>query len=437
MRQRLARLVTSAPLPALALALVGLAATAAHAEEPAALPDALPPLDDAVVGETPPVQVFAEARMRAALDAARELTRNDTAAAVGLGGRAGVITQLDFGRIAVGFGEAGALGMAGADTPLVQRPPVHLLQRAELVLEGSLVGVPAEVSLGRAPLAIGDGRLFGAEPFDLYGRSFDGGRAQLHGDIVDVGVGAWWLGGVGEALDVAAAVDGALTAGEAIDLDAWMVAESAGAVGLLVPTVGARVRAALWSLQGRAAAELQGPLAAASLDGAGLAGRITAGGRATLDEGALGVPLPRAFVDVDTEVVAGAVVAGRVLRAPAPTLHGTRGALDLLAPDNTWKAALALGLVEERLTSTLTGMVVGVVDRAGPLVDPRGAPVVARRQGGGGVALWELDLELRAELSADLALGVTWGVAAPGAALVGEVPAQRLLVELCAKTNGW
>lgn len=421
----------------LAVALVALAASGASADEPAALPDALPPLDDSVAGETPPIQVFAEARMRAALDAAREHTRDDSAAAVGLAGRAGVITQLDFGRLAVGFGEAGALGMPGADVTLVTRPPLPLLQRAELVLEAPLFGLPAELALGRGPVVIGDGRLLGDEPFDLYGRSFDGARALVRGDIVQVGLGAWWLGGVGDALDVVGAFDGALAVGDAVHLDSWLIVERAGVGGLVLPTLGARVQGGLSAFEGRAAADLQSALAATTLENSGLAGRLSLGGRATLDEGALGVPLPQAFADVDAEVVAGEVVAGRVLRAPAPTLHGTRGALDLLAPDNTWKAALSLGLVEERLTSTLTGLLVGVVDRAGPLVDPRGVAVVARRQGGAGVATIELDLELRAQLSADLALGLTWGVAAPGPALVGELPAQRVLVELCAESNPW
>ena len=55
---------------------------------------------------------------------------------------------------------------------------------------------------------------------------------------------------------------------------------------------------------------------------------------------------------------------------------------------------------------------------------------------GAGLALLELDLALQAQLSPEMALAVIWGMAAPGPALVGEVPAQRLFVELRASTQG-
>ena len=84
----------------------------------------------------------------------------------------------------------------------------------------------------------------------------------------------------------------------------------------------------------------------------------------------------------------------------------------------------------------MTGTLVGVVDRAGPLLDALGDAVSARRRGGAGVALLELDLTLQAQLSREVSLGVSYGLAAPGPALVGDVPAQRLLIELRASTQG-
>ncbi|MBI1947893.1 MAG: hypothetical protein HYS27_19540 [Deltaproteobacteria bacterium] len=417
-------------------AIAALASAMAIAEEPAALPDALPPLDDSAMGETPPVRLFADARLRAGLEAARDLTRGDGAATVGIGGKAGVEAQLDFGRLTVAVGEAGTLGPEDGARELVPRAPLAPLLRAELALDTTLFGLPAELAVGRAPAVIADGRMLGDEPFDLRGRTLDGARARVHGGTVDVGVGAWWLGGAGDTLAAVAAADGALAVGEQLDLEVWLVTERDAVDAVVVPTLGTRLAGRLWFLQGRAATELQGALDDATLERHGLAGRVSAGARATLEPDALPLSLPSLFVDLDGDLVAGDAVGGRVLRAPAPTLHGVRGALDLLAPDNTWRAALALGLHEDRLSSSLTALVVGVVDRAGPLLDPWGAPVPARRGGGTGVALWELDLELAARLTDDLRLGVLWGIAAPGPALVGELPAQRLLVELRAATDG-
>lgn len=431
------RLVGSAPPQLLVSALVVGLAAGARADEPAALPDALPPLDDAVMGDTPPVRFFADARLRAGLDAARDFTRGEGAAAAGLGGRAGVEAQLDFGRLVVALGEAGMLGPTSGARELVARPALAPLLHAELAVDATLFGLPASLAAGRMPLVVGDGRLLGDEPFDLRGRTLDGARARVRADGVDVGVGAWWLGGAVEQFDIVAAADGALAATDHIDLDVWLVTERASASAVVVPTFGTRVRGRLWLLEGRATAELQTALDAATLVQDGLAGRVAAGGRATLDGDSLGVPLPRAFLDVDGELVAGDVIAGRVLRAPAPTRHGVRGALDLLAPDNTWCTSVALGLHEDRFTGSLTGMLVGIVDRAGPLVDPFGVPVPARTGGAAGIALAELDLAVSARLTDDLSLAVAWGIAAPGPALAGELPAQRLLVELRAATEVW
>lgn len=418
-------------------------APAARAEEPATLPDALPPLDDATLADTAdPLRFFAAAHLRAELENARGFSRSDPAGVgAGVGAQAGVEAQLGNAetggaRLVVVFAEAGRLGQPTGSPQLVARPPLAPLQQVEIALQTTLFGLPAELSVGRAPVTLADGRMLGEEPFDLRGRALDGARARLRAEDVDVGLGAWWLAGFGDALDVVAAFDSALHVGDAVDLEGWMLAQRAGASGLLVPTLGSRVVGRLWMLEGRAAAEMQAPHVAATLEREGLAGRLTAGGRATLDSDALGVALPRAFVDLDADLVAGDATLGRVLHAPAPTLHGARGELDLLAPDNTWRTALALGLREDRLSGSITGVLVGVVDRAGPLLDALGNGVPARRPEGAGLALYEVDLALQAQLSPELSLGLSWGLAAPGPALVGQVPAQRLLIELRASTQG-
>lgn len=439
MRQRAASWVLAG---ALAGALLGAPAAPARPQEPAELPDALPPVDDeAVLGAPEPIRWYASARLRALLEDARGFARGaDGGVGADLGGLVGVAAQLGDAesastRLTVAFAEAGRLGALESGPTTIPAPPLRPLHQAEIALATALFGLPAELALGRAPVAIADGRLLGEEPFDLRGRTLDGVRARVHAETVAVGLGAWWLGDTSLPLQAVTALDAALRIDEDLRLQAWAAAQRVAEPGLIIPTMGSSVHGRLGLLEGRATAELQAPHDATELQRLGLAGRVGAGGRAHLDGSAWGLPLPRAFVDVDGEVVAGDAVAGRVLHAPAPTRHGVRGELDLLAPDNTWTTALALGLREERLEAALTGRLVGVVDRAGPLLDPQGDAIAARRRGGAGLALLELDLTLAAELSREVSLGIAWGLAAPGPALVGEVPAQRLLIELRASTQ--
>ena len=418
----------------------------ARAEEPVAmppaLPDALPPLDDTLEGTAPdPVRFFASARLRAELEGARGFSRGD-AAGVGasVGGLAGVEALLgdaeSGARLVVSFAEAGRLGPPTDRPLLVSAAPLAPLHQAQLALQTRLFGLPAELSVGRGAVALADERLLGTEPLELRPRTLDGASARVRADTVELGAGAWWLGGDGDDLDAVGALDTALHLGDDASLQAWALAERAGLSALWLPTLGARALGRVGWVEGRAAAELQAPHAVATLEREGVAGRASAGGRITLDGSELALPLPRVFADLDGELVAGDAVAGRVLHAPAPTRHGVRGALDLLAPDNTWCTGLTLGLAEERLSASIRGLLVGMVDRAGPLLDPLGDPILARRSGGAGLALLELDVGLSAQLSPDVALSISWAAAAPGPALVGEVPAQQLFVELRASTQG-
>lgn len=414
----------------------------ARADEPAALPDALPPLDDTLAAAAPdPVRFFAGARLRAELEGARAFSRGDEAgvgaSVAGLAGVEALLGDAASGaRLVVSFAESGRLGPPTARPLLVAAPPLAPLHQAQLALQTRLFGLPAELSVGRGAVALADERLLGTEPLELRPRTLDGASARVRADTVELGAGAWWLGGDGDDLDAVGALDTALHLGDDASLQAWALAERAGLSALWLPTLGARALGRVGWVEGRAAAELQAPHAVATLEREGVAGRASAGGRITLDGSELALPLPRVFADLDGELVAGDAVAGRVLHAPAPTRHGVRGALDLLAPDNTWCTGLTLGLAEERLSASIRGLLVGMVDRAGPLLDPLGDPILARRSGGAGLALLELDVGLSAQLSPDVALSISWAAAAPGPALVGEVPAQQLFVELRASTQG-
>lgn len=447
MRHGPSAIVAAALALALAPARAEEPAAPARAEEPAALPpalpDALPPLDDSLAAAAPePVRFFAAARLRAELEGARGFSRGDEASVgASLGGLAGVEAQLGDAesggaRLVVSFAEAGRLGPPTDRPPLLRAAPLAPLHQAQLALQTRLFGLPAELALGRGAVSLADERLLGTEPFELRPRTLDGASARLRADTVEVGAGAWWLAGFGDALDAVGALDTALHLGDDAALQAWGVLERAGERALWVPTLGARAEGGLGWLQGRTAAELQAPHDVATLERDGVAGRVSAGARLSVEGADFGLPLPRGFLDVDGDMVAGDTVEGRTLHAPAPSLHGVRGALDLLAPDNTWCTGLTLGLVEERLSASIRGLLVGMIDRAGPLLDPLGDPIAARRRGGAGLALLELDVGLSAQLSPEVALGVSWAAAAPGPVLVGEVPAQQLFLELRANTLG-
>jgi hypothetical protein len=310
----------------------------AHADEPAALPDALPPLDDTLAAAAPdPVRFFAGARLRAELEGARTFSRGDEAgvgaSVAGLAGVEALLGDAASGaRLVVSFAESGRLGPPTARPLLVAAPPLAPLHQAQLALQTRLFGLPAELSVGRGAVALADERLLGTEPLELRPRTLDGASARVRADTVELGAGAWWLGGHGDDLDAVGALDTALHLGDDASLQAWALAERAGLSALWLPTLGARALGRVGWVEGRAAAELQAPHAVATLEREGVAGRASAGGRITLDGSELALPLPRVFADLDGELVAGDAVAGRVLHAPAPTRHGVRGALDLLAP---------------------------------------------------------------------------------------------------------
>jgi hypothetical protein len=412
------------------------AAFAGRADEPPTLPDALPPLDDTLVPAAP-VQFFAQMRVRGDVDDDRTFARaSGVVVGTSITGRVGVegaLPGLDGASLVVIAGDGGRVGQPGGAPALVAPAALTFLYQAELALPFSIAGVPAALDVGRMPVVIADGRLVGDEPFDERGRTLDGFRVRAHPAITDVSVGAFWLDSNNLAAPISGVivVDAAIRPSDALDLDAYGFVHRDGLEALTIPTAGARVDAALWSwLRLHGGADVQAPLrdGSTAFASAGRSGHAEIGGRAS---GAVLADAPSLFVDAGGEVTAGDAVLGRVFRAPAPTQHDALGLLDLVARDNTWATRLSLGAVDTRgLSLAVTGSLVGIVDAGGPLVDTSFAPLIGRRAGVGGVALYEVDGALDLPLGKGVGLAVGYGLAVPGRALANEVPAQRLLVSL-------
>lgn len=419
------------------------------------LPDALPPLDDGLVdpaGGALPAVFFAQARIRGELDESRDLSRAaDTAAGAALTGRIGVDADLDVGRLVVVVGDGGRLGLPATAPALVPRPVLALLLEVALILDTQVAGMPALFSIGRAPVTLADGRLVGVEPYDARGRTLDG--ASLHGgsETLRVGGGVYWLGPLvaDEGAPLSPDDEGALSGLAVVDAqwrdrdDAWRADLYAllhrdAVDSVTVPTLGARVDGSIASfLRARAGGDVQ----SFSVDGddpfdpAGNAFHLEAGARATAPLSSLvSSRVPDVFVDITAEITAGDVVAGRSFRTPAPTQHGALGFLDMVAMDNTWSGGVSVGALDENgLFLDVGARLVGTVDDGAPLVDTAGVPLPMRI--GGGLALVELDARFEVPLGKGLFLDVGYGVALPGAALVGDQPAQRLAVSLIATTD--
>jgi hypothetical protein len=424
----------------------------ADVDGPAALPEALPPLDPGLVDDVDSgPRFFAHARMRAELDDSRDLSRiDDTAAGAALSGRVGVDADVQRARVIVVVGDGGRIGVPSASgsaaPPLLARPALPQLLEATLAFDTEVAGFPATFLVGRAPVVVADGRLVGTEPYDARGRTLDGVALRGGTDAVRAGVGAYWL----DPFAAAATGEEAAWSGLALAhvaargvadetaLDAYALLHRDGALGLTVPTIGARTTGALLSfVRGRAGADVQ----AVSIDAegpwstAGSAMHLEIGARALAPLSTTISPrVPDVFLDAALELTSGDVVHGRSFRAPAPTQHGTLGLLDLVAMDNTWSAAVTAGVLDgSGLLIDVAARMVGIVDPADPLVDTAGAPLPMRV--GAGIALLELDARFEVPLGAALFLDVGYGVALPGHALIGDQPAQRLLVALSGTTD--
>ena len=419
-----------------AAAVVGLSAPHARAEEPAALPDALPPLDDALVKDEGPIRFFGQARLRGLLDDSRDLSRvEDTAAGVDVTGRVGVDADIDGMKLVVVLGDGGRVGAPSPAPALVDAPAVPVLYQAELAFPTSIAGVPASLDVGRMRVVVGDGRLVGTEPFDARGRTLDGARVRAHTPLVDLALGAFLLGEATPAtLTGLFALEAALHPRADVDGDVYGLLHRDPAAPLTLPTAGVRISAAGASwLRLRAGADVQAPVAdaARAFTVAGHAGHAELGARAALPS--FSGRFPALFVDASGEITAGDTVLDRVFRAPAPTQHGALGLLDLVAMDNTWSAALAAGAEDRGLSLDLCARALGMVDPNGPLLDTGFHALTEKNGTRGGLALVELDALAAIPLAKDVSLGVGYGVGLPGRALIGDQPAQRLFVTLRAQ----
>ncbi len=437
-------------LVVLATAAAGSARAAGDPSEPAPLPESLPPLDESLVKEAPasPMSLFAAVRLRGELDDSRDLSRvDDASAGAALSGLVGASAALEGAHVDVVVGDGARIGQPPTAPALVARPALPALEQAQLSFDLSVAGFPAALSLGRMPVVVADGRWVGTEPFDPRGRTLDGARLRAHAGLVDAGLGAFWLGpgdldaaDTGRAVSALGVLEAGVRAGDDVDLDVYALLHRDGPAGLTLPTLGLRASGSWSFLRGRAGADAQAPLAdgSSAFSPAGTAGHAEAGVRATAplarwfappgDEPAPSASLPDVYVDGSGEITAGTVVDGRVFRAPAPTQHDVLGLLDFVAADNTWSAAVAAGADDGAGRLEVAGRIIGIVDGAGPLLDTGFKPIPQRR--GDGIALFELDATLALPLTKDLALGVGYAVAVPGAALVGDEPAQRLFVSL-------
>lgn len=417
------------------------------------LPDTLPPLDDALIGDGLPSgpRFFAQARLRGELDDSRDFSRTaDTAAGAALSGRVGIDADIEAARAIVVVGDGARIGSPSSAPLLVARPAAPQLLEVALVFDTEVAGLPATLTLGRAPVVVGDGDLVGVEPYDARGRTLDGAAVRARRDQLRAGVAVYWLGpAVADAGDNSGAFSGLAVIdaglrghegedGEDLAFDAYLLLHRDGAARVTTPTLGARLDGALWPfLQGHAGADAQ----AFAIDGqdplapAGGGVHLEAGARATAPRSAsLSPRVPDLFLDAALELTTGDVVAGRSFRAPAPTQHGKLGLLDLIAIDNTWSASVAVGAKDSRgLFMDVGARVIGLVDSAGLLLDVAGAPLAPRV--GGGLALVEIDARFEIPLGGALFLDVGYAVGLPGAALIGDQPAQRLYVAINGSTG--
>jgi hypothetical protein len=437
---------------ALSIAAVLLSSLAAADGAETAWPDALPPLNDALVAPddgddtSSPVRAFVQARVRGELDDSRDLARRpDASVGSSLTGRVGAEAVTGPARALVVVGDGGRVGQPPTAPILVPTAPVRFLYVAELSVDVRLFGLPAEIAVGRMPFTLADERLVGAEPFDARGRSFDGARVRLRGGVWDAGIMTALFAPRVDAPTISssfAVADLRLRPVEAVQIAAYAVfLRDHVQAAPSFPMVGARVHAHAgerWRVDVDAGGDVQAaidggrslsPSPGRSGVGAGVAGH---GEIALRGSARLGHDNPVTldpFVALSAELTGGDVVEGRVFRQPAPTQHGALGVLDLFAWDNTWSAAAAIGgFDDEGLVLQIGGRAVGLLDPAGPLVDPVGRPVLSRRVGEGGLAFLEGAAGLEVRAAPGVRVAASYALGAPGAALIGDTVAQRLLV---------
>ena len=424
--------------------------TDAAVSAPGDLPDALPPIDDALLETPSTLAAFAQGRLRFGLEQGRLFVPQDAVGATMLTGRMGVRGTIGDADATVVIGEGATLLMAApaVGSPLdasfgpllVVRPFAPMVHVLFVDVPTAAIGVPARFQIGRMPVVVADGRFVGAEAFDVRGRFLDGARLAGGTDDLTVEVGAFWLGPL--APGDAAAASGLLLLSlhsEPLDgfvVDAYLLGHRdgtpvrGGADPLLVPTAGGRARWAHSWLKARAGGDLQ-----ASFDEAnGLALRGVAwhaeGAARFLPPSWIDAPVP--FAELGVEATGGDDVLGAVFRAPAPTQHGTLGLLDLVAADNTVSPWLALGAAEAGFVAEVVVRNVSMLRPTGRLWAPDRRTILLPDRSRTSTGFFELDTHVALPVSAAASLDITFSLAAPQGAWAGEdaVTAHRLLCSL-------
>lgn len=417
---------------------VGLAA-----EDPS-LPGALPPLDDdLLLGASSSVHAFGHGRVRVV---AEDGFVTNPVVGAGLTGRVGATGALGDVRAAVVVGDgdwwvASPAGDAAiveaASLRLVPRPLVPFLQRLTIEVPLAPLGAPGQLVVGRMPLVVGDGRLVGDESFDARGRSQDGVvlDTNLSVALVRTGVMALDLGVVDEAGaaplrvlgfletsfgfssafddvdDVANADDVAVDVDDAVGT---ALANPAANLYLLVhhdaptlrPTLGARASVDAWGL--RLSTGFDGQLALDEEQGLSVIGSGVHG------EAKVRTLLPWTFTSPRPFVEAAVEATGDVT-APAPSQHGTMGALDLVAFRNTTQVIGRAGVESaDGFTASVTWRHIRPLGEA---KDPRGLPLAFAG------AFSEVDVDLGLAVAEDVDIDINWA-----GGIRDGAPAQRLLI---------
>ncbi len=443
--------------------MVLLLATAPDAPAPG-LPEALPPLNERLLtelmsaapepGQRAPLRMFGQGRLRAELDESRDLSAlPDTAFGATLTGRIGIEASTNTVRATLVVGDGGRLGPSARLPTLVPRPFAAVLLQAELAVDVDLVGMRAACALGRAPLVIADGRFIGAEAWDARGRFVDGARVIVHGDSVEATFAAVSLDSAqSDALptlpSASALGSGLLVAsfhatpveGVVLDSYAWLHRDaSTVAQAVTVPNLGARLTTQLGRVQLAAGGDVQGTVRDVRTDTfiAGTAAHGEATARVTAPLSML-VDAPDPFAALHVEFTRGTVVQGQSFRAPLPTQHGALGELDFFRADNTASATLSLGgQTAGGLLMQANLLAIGAADANAAIKDIDGR--AWRNQTPNPVAVFvEANARFRVPLTRTISLGGVYAVGVPGQLLVGDAPAQRLLVTLsfCADSDG-
>jgi hypothetical protein len=411
-----------AVLAAIALSFVGALARADAAPLPSPLPSplppplpsSLPPLDDELLAASPaPVAAFGTGRLRGvAVDDNGADDNGGDAAGAGWTARVGVAGDAGPLRGTIVVGEQGWwLGPTGPAQPgpaLTSTPPLPGLLHATVAVPLAPLGLPARLVVGRLTPVVADGRFWGAEPFDARGRTSDGAVVDVDLGGGDHGARSTLSSGLFARLDKGGAPAGYAALSrrdDVVDVDVYLLGERDPAGdGVVRALLGSRA----WLLAGPVQLRL-------GLDGLGALDDASTTTTTTTTvpaaswhgEAAFQTRLPwrfsapRPFIDAGIEATGGDVR----WTTPAPSVHGTQGALDLVDIDNTWQLRAATGVqgtgADEGFDVVVGWRHVGRLTNARPLSRPGGGPVAFTH-------VDEVDVDIVVPVADDATLQLAW-----------------------------